>query len=65
MYQEYLITNARGAYSSADPLYGNTRKYHGLLVVPDAGLNRFCAVNRLEEWIEAEGKQYPLSTKRL
>lgn len=59
--KEYLVTNALGGYCSSDPLQGNTRKYHGLLVVADSDLNRINLVNRLDERIELEGREFSLT----
>jgi len=60
--QEYLLVNNLGGYSSSTIKDGNTRKYHGLLVVgllPDIRKN---IVNRLEESVIIDGKTYYLST---
>lgn len=44
---EYLITNTFGSYSSSNYLYGNTRKYHGLLVATEDQLTKFNILNRI------------------
>lgn len=58
---EFLITNGLGGYCSSSIYDGNTRKYHGLLVVADAELNRFVTLNRLEERVNIEDEIYELS----
>lgn len=51
MKSEFINTNNLGGYTSSTFLYGNTRKYHGVLVVSDSNLNRDVIVNSLEEKI--------------
>ena len=40
--KEWLITNGIGGYASSTIIGCNTRKYHGLLVVPFAAPGRRC-----------------------
>jgi predicted glycogen debranching enzyme len=60
---EWLETNGHGGFASGTVAGANTRGYHALLLTackpPSA---RFVFVNHLEEWIDIEGRSYPLST---
>ncbi len=58
---EYLITNVNGSYSSSNYLYGNTRKYHGLLIAGTGGLEKRNVLNRIEDTINIKNNSYPLS----
>lgn len=51
MEDEYIITNQLGGYSSSTFKNGNTRKYHGLLVVSDEKLDRKVILNTIQEEI--------------
>lgn len=62
MQDEYLITNKLGSYSSSTFHLGNTRKYHGLLVVANSNIERKVIVNRLEEKISFDEKIEYLNT---
>lgn len=62
MENEYLITNQLGGYSASDLKLGNTRKYHGLLIVSDTELKRKVVVGGLNECVEIEGKKHYLNT---
>ncbi|MBP9758878.1 glycogen debranching enzyme family protein [Candidatus Dojkabacteria bacterium] len=57
MKNEYLLTNNTGSYSSSDYLQGNTRKYHGLLVVSDDDVKRKVIVSTLEERLVFNGTE--------
>lgn len=59
---EYLITNTQGTYSSSNYLFGNTRKYHGLLVANIGELTKYNILNRLEEEILIKQQQYSMSS---
>lgn len=59
--QEYLIANGLGGFTSSTSLLGNTRKYHGLLVVSELNLERINILNRLEEKVTIEGNDIHLS----
>lgn len=59
---EYLDTNIQGTYTSSNYLYGNTRKYHGLLVANIGELTKYNILNRLEEEVLVKQKVYSLST---
>lgn len=59
---EYLLTNGLGGYSSSSIREGNTRKYHGLLIVSDAALDRFLCVSKMEEKIIVEDEIFELGT---
>jgi len=49
MEDEYLITNQLGGYSSSTFHNGNTRKYHGLLVISNENLDRKVVLSTLQE----------------
>jgi predicted glycogen debranching enzyme len=60
---EWLETNGRGGFASGTVAGANTRRYHALLLtarMPPA--DRVVLVNHLEEWIELNGRAFPLST---
>ena len=59
---EYLTTNTQGTYTSSNYLFGNTRKYHGLLVANIGELTKYNILNRLEEEILIKQNVYSLST---
>lgn len=60
--REFLITNKLGTYSSANFLYGNTRKYHSLLASTQGHLNRTNVLNRVLDRIETTQGDFALST---
>lgn len=61
--REWIITNGIGGYASSTIVGTNTRKYHGLLVVPFTPLgNRNLILSKLDESIEINGKIYDLYT---
>jgi len=60
--KEYLVTNGLGGYASSTYKFGNTRKYHGVLVVAESNLQRFNLVNRVLDYLEINKLKYPLST---
>lgn len=62
MKNEYLLTNQIGGYSSSDLVDGNTRKYHGLLIVSDDNLNRKVIVGAVEEKLTVNEKEHYLNT---
>ena len=57
MPNEYLLTNGTGSYSSSNVLLGNTRKYHGLLVVSDEDIKRKVIISQLEEKLVFDGNK--------
>lgn len=60
---EWLETNGRGGFASGTVAGANTRRYHALLLTarkPPA--ERVVLVNHLEEWIDLNGRSFPLST---
>jgi predicted glycogen debranching enzyme len=60
---EWLETNGRGGFASGTVAGANTRRYHALLLTAsNPPGERFVFVNHLEEWIEIDGRSYPLST---
>ena len=60
--REFLITNKLGTYSSANFLYGNTRKYHSLLASTQGHLNRSNVLNRVIDKIETAQGEFALFT---
>ena len=61
--REWVITNGLGGYASSTILGVNTRKYHGLLVVPlNPPGSRNLILSKLDESIEIDGKSYGLFT---
>ena len=60
--REWIITNGLGGYSSSTILGINTRKYHGLLLVPmNPPWERRLLLSKLEEEIVMSGKGFQLS----
>lgn len=64
--KEFLLTNEAGAFSSSSLASCNTRKYHGLLVVPQNQLSadRFSMLNAVEETLVIDGEPLRLATFR-
>lgn len=61
--KEWLITNGIGGYASSTILGANTRKYHGMLVVPIMPpAKRMLILSKLDESIEIYGRKYELFT---
>ena len=59
--KEWIITNGIGGYSSSTILGINTRKYHGLLIVPlSPPARRFLVLSKLDESIEIDNNKYNL-----
>jgi predicted glycogen debranching enzyme len=63
--KEWIETNTLGGYSSST-IYGlNTRRYHGLFVIPmDSICNRLNIISKLEESIFIENRIYEISTNQ-
>lgn len=60
---EWLETNGRGGFASGTVAGANTRRYHALLLIArKPPVERFVFVNHLEEWIDLNGRSFPLST---
>ncbi len=60
---EWLDANSKGAYSSSTVCGMNTRREHGLLVVPHPTLNRkVVTLAKFEETIFVDNKLYEIST---
>ena len=55
--KEWIISNGKGGYASSTVLGINTRRYHGLLVVPFSAppFSRKLILGKLEETIEGDG----------
>jgi predicted glycogen debranching enzyme len=62
MQDEYIITNRLGGFCSSTFHFGNTRRYHGLLVVSEKELERKVIINRIEEKILFHGREEFLNT---
>ena len=63
MSKEWLLTNGRGGYSSSTLLGANTRKYHGLLVVPvKPPWHQKLLLSKVEEEVFVGDKKFQLST---
>ncbi len=61
--REWIVTNGIGGYASSTIIGCNTRKYHGLLVVPlTPPARRFLVLSKIDESIEIEGTKYNLYT---
>jgi len=61
--KEWITTNGLGGYSSSTIIGVNTRKYHGLLVVPTATppFDRKLLLTKLEEEIQTDSETFRLS----
>lgn len=62
MDDEFLITNQLGSYVSGTFHNGNTRKYHGLLVIANENLQRKLILGSLEEKIKIKTNSYFFNT---
>lgn len=61
--REWIITNGLGGYASSTIIGANTRRYHGLFVVPlNPPAKRHLIVSKLDESIEIKGNKYDLFT---
>ena len=61
--KEWIITNGIGGYSSSTIIGANTRKYHGLLVIPlSAPARRVLVLSKLDESITLDEEKYELYT---
>ena len=61
--REWIITNGIGGYASSTVIGANTRRYHGLLVVPIVPpAKRQVILSKLDETIEISGRKYDLYT---
>ena len=61
--KEWIITNGIGGFASSTIIGANTRKYHGLLVVPIIPpARRRMILSKLDESIEINGRKYNLFT---
>ena len=60
---EWIITNGIGGYSASSIIGANTRRYHGLLVVPlTPPARRFVILSKVDESIVINEKKYNLYT---
>lgn len=63
--REWLVTNGIGGFASGTVAGSLTRRYHGLLLAalkPPVG--RTLLVTKLDEFVECDGRNYPLATNR-
>ena len=61
--KEWIITNGIGGFASSTIIGANTRKYHGLLVIPIIPpARRRLILSKLDESIEVGGTKYELFT---
>jgi predicted glycogen debranching enzyme len=64
--REYLRANRNGAYASSTLVQCNTRKYHGLLVVPQPQIDHewHVLLSNLDETIVQKGQSFNLALRR-
>ena len=61
--REWVITNGIGGICSSTIIGANTRKYHGLLVVPlSPPAKRFVILSKVDESIQIDNKEHKLYT---
>ena len=61
--REWIITNGLGGYASSTIIGANTRRYHGLFVVPlNPPAKRYLILSKLDESLEIKGKKHELFT---
>ena len=61
--KEWLETNGLGGYASSTLLNCNTRKYHGLLVLPlNKRSDKYVLLSTLEESVVSSGQEFFIST---
>ncbi len=58
---EFLCTNSRAGYSSFNLRYGNTRKYHGLLITGGANFERSLVVAGTSEFVNIADQEVNIS----
>ena len=60
---EWIHTNGAGAYAMSTVPMMHTRRYHGILVAPlEPPLRRYVSISHAELTLQANGRQYRLST---
>ena len=60
---EWIVTNGLGGYASSTVLNINTRKYHGLLVVPfNTPVDRHILLSKLDEEVQIGNDNYALGS---
>lgn len=61
--REWVITNGLGGFASSTIIGANTRRYHGLLVLPLVPpARRYLILSKIDESIEIEGTKFDLYT---
>ena len=61
--REWLITNGMGGFASSTIIGANTRRYHGLLIVPlMPPAQRYLILSKVDESIQIENEKYDLYT---
>lgn len=61
---EFLLTNGLGSYCSSSIRDGNTRRYHGLLVVADRELDRWLLLAKMDEIVRISGHNWELGVNQ-
>ena len=60
---EWIVTNGLGGYASSTVLNINTRKYHGLLVVPfNPPIDRHILLSKIDEEVQIGDQNYALGS---
>jgi predicted glycogen debranching enzyme len=61
-YKEYLLTSEKGIYAASTISGCNTRKYHGLLIAPQAGIDNenYVLLSCVDETVVCNGISYSL-----
>ena len=61
--REWILTNGLGGFASSTIIGANTRRYHGLLVLPlIPPARRYLILSKIDESIEIEGNKFNLYT---
>lgn len=61
--REWILTNGLGGFASSTIIGANTRRYHGLLVLPlIPPARRYLILSKIDESIEIEGNKFDLYT---
>ncbi len=63
LHMEWLEANGLGDYASGTACGCNARRYHGLLVANLDQIGRHVLLSSVEDWLDADGVTYPLSSR--
>ena len=63
LHAEWIEANGLGDYASSTACGCNARRYHGLLVANLDQIGRHVLLSGVEDWLDADGKSYPLSSR--